>query len=301
MKAKNAISRISVPAPAKINLFLAVTGKRKDGFHEINTVLAKLELSDQVILESTDKQDEVQCVCSGNDTLSGRNNLAYKAIEEWRRFSGDRTGMKVTIVKRIPAMAGLGGGSSDAAATLRGLNLYHGQPYTNKDLSVVAEKLGSDCPFFLHDGIGHAIGRGEKVRIIPGTEQNEINGQRIFLFQPPMGFSTPLIYKALAENGSYSDPCWANKVVQEWEAGERSVSDFCHNDFESVLLSKYLFLKPIFEELRDCFGLSFQVSGSGSSCFCFVSESVDERPVRDFISRSLGLEASFWVSRIRLN
>ena len=81
----------------------------------------------------------------------------------------------------------------------------------------------------------------------------------------------------------------------------KDVSDFCHNDFESVLLSKYLFLKPIFEELRDCFGLSFQVSGSGSSCFCFVSESVDERPVRDFISRSLGLEASFWVSRIRLN
>ncbi|MDG1326112.1 MAG: 4-(cytidine 5'-diphospho)-2-C-methyl-D-erythritol kinase [Opitutales bacterium] len=301
MKARNAISRITLPAPAKINLFLAVTGKREDGFHEINTVLVKLELSDQVILERTDKRDDIECFCSGNDSLSGRNNLAYKAIEEWRKFTGDRTGMKVTIAKRIPAMAGLGGGSSDAVATLRALNLYHGQPYTNEDLVIVAEKLGSDCPYFLHEGIGHAIGRGEKVRIISRTKQNEINGQRIFLFQPPIGFSTPLAYQALAENGGYSDYSWAKKVVEEWETGKRGVSDFCHNDFELVLQSKYLFLKPIFKELRDFFGLSFQVSGSGSSCFCFVSEVVDEKPVRDLIYRSLGIETKFWVSRIRVN
>ncbi|MDG1325602.1 MAG: 4-(cytidine 5'-diphospho)-2-C-methyl-D-erythritol kinase [Opitutales bacterium] len=301
MKAKNAISQITVPAPAKINLFLAVTGKRNDGFHEINTVLAKLELSDRVILEKTDKLDDIQCVCTGKEILSGRNNLAYKAIEEWRNFTGDRTGMKVTIDKRIPTMAGLGGGSSDAVATLRALNLYHGQHYTNEDLLGVAEKLGSDCPFFLYDGIGQGTGRGEKVRILSGSALNEINGHRIFLFQPPIGFSTQLMYKALAKNKSYSDPFIAKKIVEEWEAGKRSVSDFCGNDFESVLFSKYLFLKPIFEELRNSFGLSFQVSGSGSSCFSLVSESVDEKPVRDFIYRSLGLGTRFWVSRIRLN
>ena len=300
MNANNAIKQISLPAPAKINLFLAVTGKREDGFHEINSVLAKIDLCDLVTLEKTEQIDEVQCLCIGNNSLSGKNNLAYKAIEEWRKFTGDRTGMKVTIKKRIPLMAGLGGGSSDAVATLLGLNFYHGQPYSNEELFILAEKLGSDCPFFLSGGLGHATGRGEKVRLISDRKKNELNGQRIFLFQPPIGFSTHLIYRSLAEYGLYSDSTKALKYVEDWEAGRRSLSNFCHNDFESVILTKFLFLKPLFEELKNCFGLSFQVSGSGSCCFSFASENINENDVKDLIENSLGKKSQFWASRIRL-
>jgi len=301
MNANNAIKQISLPAPAKINLFLAVTGKREDGFHEINSVLAKIDLCDLVTLEKTEQIDEAECLCIGNDSLSGRNNLAYKAIEEWRKFTGDRTGIKVTIKKRIPSMAGLGGGSSDAVATLLGLNLYHGQPYNYEELSTLAEKLGSDCPFFLSDGLVHATGRGEKVRLIPEQKKDELNGQRIFLFQPPMGFSTHLIYRSLARHGLYSDSKWAKKYVEEWETGRRSISNFCHNDFESVILTKFLFLKPLFEELKNSFGLSFQVSGSGSCCFSFASENINEDEVKGLIENLLGKKSKFWASRIRLN
>lgn len=301
MKAKNAIRQISLPAPAKVNLFLAVTGKRLDGFHEINSVITKIDLCDQVTLEKTEQIDEVQCHCTGSHFLSGKNNLAYQAIVEWRNFTGDRTGMKVTIEKRVPSMAGLGGGSSDAVATLLALNLYHGQPFSNEELLVPAANIGSDCPFFLTDGLAHVTGRGEKIRSIVDDEKNQLNGQRIFLFQPPMGFSTHSIYQILAQQESYSDPKWAKEVVNEWEGGERSISKFLYNDFESVILNKFLFIKPLFDKLKNYFGLSFQVSGSGSCCFSFADNNLNPKEVKDLIESSLGAESRFWATRIRLN
>ena len=199
MKAKNAIRQISLPAPAKVNLFLAVTGKRLDGFHEINSVITKIDLCDQVTLEKTEQIDEVQCHCTGSHFLSGKNNLAYQAIVEWRKFTGDRTGMKVTIEKRVPSMAGLGGGSSDAVATLLALNLYHGQPFSNEELLVPAANIGSDCPFFLTDGLAHVTGRGEKIRSIVDDEKNELEFQSLYSRNPKNIFSRIFTKKTIID------------------------------------------------------------------------------------------------------
>ncbi len=301
MKAKNAISQIFLPAPAKVNLFLSVNGKRGDGFHEINSVLAKIDLCDLVILEKTDQLDEIQCNCPGHKELSGQNNLAYRAVEEWRKATGDRTGMKVTIRKRIPAMSGLGGGSSDAVTTLKALNLYHGDHLNTNELTKIAGKLGSDCPFFLSDGLANVWGRGEKTRMISSSKKKELNGQRIFLFRPPMGFPTPLIYDNISRENLFSDSKWAEQRVKDWESGLLANENFYHNDFESFLLNKFLFMLPLFEELKKRFGLSFQVSGSGSCCFSFAPKELCEMRVKDFIMNLIGSNSMFWVSRIRLD
>ena len=109
MKRKKAIRSISLPAPAKVNLCLSVIGSRPDGFHELVTLMAKIDLCDLVTLERTETKGEISCICDGSDGLSGDKNLAWQALELWRQATGDETGMRITK-KRIPAMAGLGGG-----------------------------------------------------------------------------------------------------------------------------------------------------------------------------------------------
>lgn len=301
MNPKKAINQVSLRAPAKVNLFLAATGKRADGFHEINSVMSTIQFSDQVTLSKTRKNEEVLCVCKDDPTLSGPNNLACRAILEWRKFTGDRTGVKVSIIKRIPKMAGLGGGSSDAVATLRALNLLHGQPLRHSELLEIAEKLGSDCPFFLGNGLAQVKGKGEKVIQISGNKKEELNGRRIFFFQPPFGFRTPLLYQLLAKESLYSNSEWAEESFQKWKNGAIPVCKFLYNDFENIILRKYLFLDPLFKELEKRFGLKFHVSGSGSSCFSFAPENLSSKQVKDLVKKLLGENSHFWVSRISFN
>ena len=298
MSVKESIDQISLSAPAKINLFLAITGYRSDGFHEINSVLAKIDLCDQVSIEKTDEIDEIQCICNGDHSLSGENNLAWHAVEQWREVTGDRTGVKITIQKNIPSMAGLGGGSSDAVTTLKALNLLNDQAFNLATLIEVAAKIGSDCPSFLIDGLCHARGRGEKVISIIPKKNDELNGRRIFLFKPPIGFSTPQLYNSLAIDKSYDDAKWADSHIDQWNRDQLSLSKFCFNGFESVILKKFLFLAPLFDELKSRFDLSFQVSGSGSCCFSFAPNSLDSVLVSDFIRNLLGEGSSFWDTRI---
>ncbi|MDC3335323.1 4-(cytidine 5'-diphospho)-2-C-methyl-D-erythritol kinase [Opitutales bacterium] len=300
MSVKESIDQISLSAPAKINLFLAITGYRSDGFHEINSVLAKIDLCDQVSVEKTDERDEIQCICNGDRSLSGKNNLAWQAVEQWREVTGDRAGVKITIHKNIPSMAGLGGGSSDAVTTLQALNLLNDQPLDLTGLIEVAAKLGSDCPSFLIDGLCHARGRGEKVSSIIGKKNDELNGQRIFLFQPPIGFSTPQLYRSLAVEKAYDDPTWANNQIDQWNQDQLSMNKFCFNGFESIILNKFLFLAPLFEELKSRFDLSFLVSGSGSCCFSFVPNSLNSDTVQDLITDLLGEGTLFWDARISI-
>ena len=298
MGLSNAIEKITVPAPAKINLFLAITGRRSDDFHQIQSVISKIDLSDYVTLEKTDLLDEVTCICMGNDSLSGEQNLACTAVRQWRQVTGDRTGVKVTIQKNIPIMAGLGGGSSDAVSALLGLNSLNGNPLCDSELGNIAQKLGSDCAFFLTNGLAHVTGRGEDVHNFKNKVNVSLNRQRIFIFQPPIGFSTPLLYKRFSEKSSYSEDSWASNRIRSWSKGTIPTIQFLYNDFESVILNKYLFLSTLFKLMEKVHGLSFRVSGSGSCCFCFAENDTDKESVEQLIKESLGDEAGFWETRI---
>ena len=166
MGLKNAIKRVSVPAPAKINLFLAVTGKRHDGFHELVSVLAKLDLADLVTIDRVSEENHLSCKCVGADQLDGIHNLAEEAVLLWRKRTGIKDGLHLTIEKKIPVEAGLGGGSSDAVATLLALNAMMESPLKQNDLIDLSAQVGSDCPSFLIPGLCVAEGRGERVRSV---------------------------------------------------------------------------------------------------------------------------------------
>ena len=289
MNRTTAIRSISLPAPAKVNLNLAVIGSRPDGFHEVVTLMSKINLYDLVTLERTENKGETSCICEGAPELNGEKNLAWQAVELWRKETEDETGFRITIKKRIPSMAGLGGGSSNAVAVLKALNLWSIAPLTLEKLKAISSQLGSDCPSFLVDGACVATGRGENVSPLNKAASDHLEGKRLFLFKPPLGFSTGAIYAGLSKRkDAYSSKESAEKRIQALEENEISISDFISNDLEQVVLDKYCFIKPLFDLLFDHFGICPMLSGSGSCCFAFVPEECRLDKVIDYVNEAWG-------------
>jgi 4-diphosphocytidyl-2-C-methyl-D-erythritol kinase len=300
MNRKTAIRSISLPAPAKVNLCLAVIGARPDGFHELVTLMAKIDLCDLVSLERTATKGEISCICEGADGLNGEKNLAWQAVDLWRQATGDETGIRITIKKRIPSMAGLGGGSSDAVATLKALNLWNLDPLPFDELREISSRLGSDCPSFLVDGACVATGRGEKARPLSIKANNRLHGKRLFLFKPPLGFSTASVYAGLSERqDAYSSRESADQKIGAWEKDEIGIHECMTNDLESVIMDKYCFVRPLFDTLSGHFGMVPMLSGSGSCCFAFVPDQCPVHKVIDCVKEAWGDGAFVSHQRIR--
>ncbi len=181
---------VRAECPAKVNLFLEIKGRRDDGFHEIETVFQEIRLCDSLTIAPA--AAGIGITVSGADLPEGRGNLVIRAAQLYLdRFGGAR-GLRIRLVKRIPLMAGLGGGSSDAAATLMALrDLLHPEMPAAK-LSRIAEDLGSDVPFFLEGGTAHATGRGEQIRAMEPRDPFWMT-----LAFPPFGLSTAEVYGAV--------------------------------------------------------------------------------------------------------
>lgn len=189
-----------VRAPAKLNLSLLIAGKRSDGFHEIETVMAKIDLYDELFFEPAEKEG-IELVCTGKyDVSAGRENLVYRACSMLYEAAGVRGGVKVTLKKNIPVGSGLGGGSSDAAAALIGLNRFAGFGLGRGDLCELAGRLGSDAAFFLSGPVAFCTGRGEKIR-----EIDEKFSFRTILFLPNINVSTKRVYENYIHNQAEYD------------------------------------------------------------------------------------------------
>lgn len=185
---------ISVNAYAKVNLSLEIIGKREDGYHIIDTVMQTISLFDVVDIKKASNGD-ITIICD-EDGLSGESNLCYKAA----RLFFDKTkidgGCCVNIKKNIPVSAGLGGGSADAAATLKGLNLLYGQPLDLFELKKLALSLGADVPFFIEGGTARARGIGEQLKKI----ENNLH-LYFLLIKEGEKPSTAFMYKEIDELG----------------------------------------------------------------------------------------------------
>jgi 4-diphosphocytidyl-2-C-methyl-D-erythritol kinase len=262
--------------------------------------MAKIDLCDLVTLERTETKGEISCICDGADGLNGNKNLAWQAVDLWRQATGNETGFRITIKKRIPSMAGLGGGSSDAVATLKALDLWNLAPLPFEELKEISSRLGSDCPGFLVDGACVATGRGEMARSLTNNANERLHGRRLFLFKPPLGFSTAAVYAGLRER---QDPCSsresADQKIGAWEKGEIGIHECMSNDLESVIHDKYCFVRPLFETLADHFGMRPMLSGSGSCCFAFVPDDCPVHKVVDCVKEAWGDEAFVAQRRIR--
>ncbi len=181
---------VRTECPAKVNLFLEVHERRDDGFHEIETVFLEIGLMDSLTVARAD--DGLEVIVEGAELPEGKGNLVFRAARLYLDLLGGAPGLRLGLVKRIPLASGLGGGSSDAAVTLKAIrDLLHPE-IPNSALSGIAEDLGSDVPFFLEGGAAHATGRGEQLRPLPRPEPFWMT-----LAFPPFGMSTGEVYGAV--------------------------------------------------------------------------------------------------------
>ena len=182
-------------APAKINLSLRVLGKREDGYHNVDLLMAKLDLEDKLDFHNS---RTTTLLCDNAAIPTDENNLVIKAVREFEKAYGRKAKQRITLTKNIPFGAGLGGGSADAAITLRAVNEIIGTNYSDEELHAMAAAIGSDVPFFLNPVVSRCTGRGEIVTPVP-----ELAGwsSPIVLIKPQFAVSTPSAYRGL--NGAH--------------------------------------------------------------------------------------------------
>lgn len=235
---------LSLYSPAKVNLFLKITGKRDDGYHALATLMQTVSLTDILHL-SLAKEDSLKCSDAALPTDA--SNLVLKAADLFRRKTGFKFGLKAELEKNIPSEAGLGGGSSNAATTLWGLNELFDRPTSTVELAQWAAEIGSDISFFLSQGTAFCTGRGEIVQEMPIPVP-----QKLWLVKTHERLSTPTVYK--------------NVVIADLP--ERDAGYYYYNDLELAAFQLIPSLADLKEHLLQLGFHTVVMTGSGSAFFC---------------------------------
>ena len=255
-------------APAKLNLYLRVLGRRPDGYHEIETLLERIDLADELTVEV--HPDQVLLTCTEPSLSCGEENLIVKAVRLLQRVRRTTRGARIHLVKRIPVAAGLGGGSSDAATALMGLNQLWGLGLDRAQLAPMAATLGSDVPFFLSESpwaIGR--GRGESCEPLPpGPALTHV------LVVPDARLSTKEIYESWGFDPSTRDDLTAARpslmMVAHALSNGPAIAGLAKglwNDLEPEAIRRCPVISLIQTQLHDLGCLGTRVSGSGPAVF----------------------------------
>jgi 4-diphosphocytidyl-2-C-methyl-D-erythritol kinase len=249
-------------AYAKINLTLDVLGRRADGYHELATVMQTVDLSDTICLaQSADEQVDLHC---DRAELSTTENLVVRAAQLVRQRLGIERGIVLELRKCIPLAAGLGGGSSDAAAVLLALQKWWQLPLTTGDLLEMAAALGSDVPFFLTGGLALCEGRGE--RVTPLAPRWPAALRWFVLIKPAIAISTSAVFGNLPAS-DYSDGAHSREVCAALKEGYEPRSEDLHNDLERGVLERYSEVARARNDLFSAGAELVRLSGSGPTLF----------------------------------
>ncbi|MGL4521746.1 MAG: 4-(cytidine 5'-diphospho)-2-C-methyl-D-erythritol kinase [Bacilli bacterium] len=253
---------IFVKAPAKINLSLDVLRKREDGYHEVRMVMTTVDLADRIGLKRTDGKILVH---SHNRFVpSDSRNLAFQAAELLKSRFNVPYGVEITIDKFIPVAAGLAGGSSDAAATLRGLNTLWDLGLTVDELATLGAEIGSDVSFCVYGGTALATGRGEKIHHLPSPPPFWV-----VLAKPEIGVSTQEVYGAVSvPNLEHPDVDAMITSIQEQDYD--GICKTLGNSLENVTFSLYPEVKQLKEKMIAFGADAVLMSGSGPTVFGIV-------------------------------
>ncbi len=254
------MSHLTLHAPAKLNLSLRVLGRREDGFHEIDTLMVKLPgLADRIEFRGG---DDFSFTCDDPSVPSDESNLVVKAVRAYEAATGIPCKYSISLTKVIPHGAGLGGGSSDAAATLHGLNQLHGHALAVDSLKEIAANLGSDIPFFLVSGAARCTGRGEIIEQVSSPP-----ALHILLLKPSFAVPTPDAYGRWKNSRELSGISYAEQRISGISLG---------NDLERPVFQKHLFLAELKQWLLARRETSAALmSGSGSAVFAVLTEGAD--------------------------
>jgi len=259
----NVIRKLSIKAPAKINLHLEVLGKRPDGFHSLRSIFIMVNLFDSLVLE---KKSSPGCGIEGFDGIAVQQNLIWRAYQEVSTEVSLPFGVEVCCEKRIPSMAGLGGGSSDAAAMLRGLETLMRDEEMDFDntnfLKRIGERLGSDVPFFLGAPAAYVEGRGEILRKL-----EKIRNETILLIKPEIDISTREAFSLLDAGTSKGEKTLSGKeIIHAYNSLSPGNWPF-FNSFTPLLIDRHKRIGELLEELRKTGADYVNVSGSGSAVY----------------------------------
>ncbi|MFO7611226.1 MAG: 4-(cytidine 5'-diphospho)-2-C-methyl-D-erythritol kinase [Clostridia bacterium] len=249
-------------ACAKINLGLDILGKRSDGYHDIDTIMQSISLCDRITLEIG---SGINICCNDSSIPAGRTNTAYIAAETFLTFAGinsRKTGVNITIEKNIPSCAGLGGGSSDAAAVLRGLNKLHCTNYGSEKLQELALDVGSDVPFCVLGGTQRALGRGEELRILP-----DFDNVSIVVIMPGEIVDTGYAYSLYSarEAAVHPDMDKVEKALNERDF--KLLSLFLANTFEEIVFPEKPAIAMARHDMLNMDPDAALMTGSGSAVY----------------------------------
>ncbi|MGH2507325.1 MAG: 4-(cytidine 5'-diphospho)-2-C-methyl-D-erythritol kinase, partial [Ktedonobacteraceae bacterium] len=249
-------------AYAKINLTLDVLGRRADGYHELATVIQAVDLYDTLCLtEIADAEVQLHC---DQPELNRTDNLARQAALLIRQHVQSRRGVLIELHKRIPMAAGLGGGSSDAAAVLLALQQWWQLPLSTVDLLEIAATLGSDVPFFLNGGLAFCEGRGE--RVTPLAPHWPISMRWLLLLKPAIALSTAAVFGSLPAS-DYSDGTHSQAIRANLAEGRELPPLHLHNGLERGVLERYPQVATAKHDLLAAGATLVRLSGSGPTLF----------------------------------
>ena len=247
---------VRVAAPAKVNLFLKILAKDESGYHQLETLYSAVDLCDEVVLDRTGRGVSIEVV--GPSVGPDEDNLAYQAVKALLDAAGLTTGVHIHLTKNIPVAAGLGGGSSDAGATLRALNELLKNPFSGAALLQIAGRLGADVPFFA-SGAGAALawGRGERLMPIPAAPVS------ILLALPSLHIPTAEAYRYLTapEQGA------PTTLDLDGLSRPDTLAKLAVNDFEASVFERHPELGVLREALQEAGALTARLSGSGAAVF----------------------------------
>jgi len=249
---------MQILAPAKINLSLRILGRRPDGFHEIETLMAPISLFDEITIAPNESGIRFQC----DEAALVNDNLVVRAAELFFEKIKTKPAVAITLKKKIPYGAGLGGGSSDAAATLLGLNKFLEADLKQEELVELAAKVGSDVPFFIYQGPAMCRGRGEIV------SPTKINGLlSLLLLKPEFSVPTPWAYSRWKDSREIPNVSYS---AQEFNGVQFT------NDLERPVFEKFVFLAQAKTWLQKQPEVAVALmSGSGSTFFAALKNAAD--------------------------
>lgn len=272
-----------VRAPAKINLSLLVDGLRPDGYHEIETIMAKVTLFDELLIEPGTAEG-IELVCKGPcHAPEGKDNLVYKAAAAALEAAGTAAAIKITLTKNIPAGAGLGGASSDAAATLSGVNKFGKLGLTGETLRELAAALGSDVPFFLGGPLALCQGRGEKI-----TKLEQNFDFIAVLLLPDVSVSTKTIYEAYRESKVEYESLHDRIKTLLGENRIDLITRMCANMLSKSCFSLYGSLAELKGKAEEAVLAPVCLTGSGAGMYCIVANAASAGWCKKRIEQEIG-------------
>lgn len=274
---------VTIDAPAKLNLFLRVLGRESDGYHSLETLFVRLALADELVVERRE-QNGVTLAVEGADTGPERDNLALRAAEMVRQMVRLPFGVHLTLRKRIPVGAGLGGGSADAAAALQAVNALAGNAIPRHELFQFAARLGADVPFsFSGASLAIGWGRGDRLFVVPSPPPAPV-----LIVSPPVSVKTSEAYGWIDQATEGRGRRGAVALDLESLGSWGSIGRMSGNDFETPVFGRHPEVRAAYEAVAKTQPLLCRMSGSGSSVFGIYRSARDRDDAALMLPRRLG-------------